>query len=89
MKKIGAMWNRVARSSGKPFITGIIDRNELPATEKVSIVVFQNTRKQGANSPDYLMFLSEPAAVKSAPQGDMFSSPGGSEGFDDVDSEPF
>jgi hypothetical protein len=73
MKKVGALWSRIARSSGKPFITGIIDRNELPATEKVNVVVFENTQRQSEKSPNYLMFLSEPAAAKSAPQGDMFS----------------
>jgi|GEM_PF-1758880 hypothetical protein len=89
MKKCGALWSRIAKSTGKPFITGIIDLNEMPPGDKVNVVVFQNTRKQAANSPDYLMFLSEPAKQKEAPQGDMFSSPGGSEGFDDVDIEPF
>jgi hypothetical protein len=72
MKKVGALWGRTARGTGMKFITGIIDRNELPATEKVNVVVFQNTKKQKENSPDYLMFLSEPAKPKEAPQGDMF-----------------
>jgi hypothetical protein len=87
MKKVGALWSRVAKS-GKPFITGIIDRNQLPETEKVSVVVFENTNRQSEKSPNYLMFLSGPAVSKS-PQGDMFSSPGSSEGFDDKDDIPF
>jgi hypothetical protein len=87
MKKVGALWSRVAKS-GKPFITGIIDRNELPATEKVSVVVFENTQRQSDKSPNYLMFLSEPAASK-APQGDMFSSGAGEGGPMDDDDVPF
>ncbi len=89
MLKIGALWNRVAKKTGVAFITGIIDNDALPHTEKIPIVVFKNTRKQAANSPDYLMFLSEPAKQKEAAQGDMFSLPGGNEGFDDIDTEPF
>ena len=89
MKKVGALWSRVAKSSGKPFITGIIDLKEMPPGDKANVVVFQNTNKQGAKSPDYLMFLSEPLEQRNVPQSDMFSSPGGSEGFDDTDDTPF
>lgn len=89
MKKVGALWSRVARQTGKQFITGVLDLNEMPPGDKVNVVVFQNTRKQGAKSPDYLMFLSEPLEQRNAPQGDMFSSPGDSEDFDDADNSPF
>jgi hypothetical protein len=89
MKKCGALWSRIAKSTGKPFITGIIDLNEMPPGDKVNVVVFQNTRKQAANSPDYLMFLSEPAKQKEVSQGDFFNQGAGEGGPMDEDDIPF
>jgi uncharacterized protein (DUF736 family) len=91
MIKIGAMWSRTSKK-GVPFITGIIDNGTLPHVEKTPIVVFKNTNKAGEKSPDYLMFLSEPAEGRgggAAKQGDMFSSSGGDEGFGSDDDTPF
>lgn len=88
MIKIGALWNRKSKK-GLDFITGIIDNDALPHTQKIPIVVFKNTNRQGEKSPHYLMFLSETQEQRESKQGDMFSSSGGGEGFDDSDEVPF
>jgi uncharacterized protein (DUF736 family) len=57
-KQIGALWRRAARQGDTgEYLKGNLD---LGALGQVSIVVFQNNRKQKDNEPDYRIVLSRP-----------------------------
>ena len=61
--KCGAFWIRKDKS-GNSYLTGVIENDSLPSTEKIPVVVFKNKKKESEKQPDYLMFLSEPKPQK-------------------------
>ncbi|PIV21217.1 MAG: hypothetical protein COS40_08565 [Deltaproteobacteria bacterium CG03_land_8_20_14_0_80_45_14] len=63
MTKCGAFWLKKDKN-GKAFMSGIIENDSLPSTEKIPVVVFKNKKKESEKQPDYLMFLSEPKSQK-------------------------
>jgi uncharacterized protein (DUF736 family) len=93
MTKIGSLWSRVSRDGNTKYINGILDGANIPPGDKIQVVIFQNTQKKSAKSPDFLVYLSEPRPVagmergQPAPQADLFSG-GGSE-FGPDDDVPF
>lgn len=88
--KCGALWSRMSKDKKTPYINGIIDGDKLPEGNKISVVIFNNKNKRQGNSPDYIVYLSEPKAARapSAGQQDIFGGKGGGSDFDD-DDVPF
>ena len=63
MMKLGAFWLKKDKN-GNSYMSGMIDNDSLPHTEKIPVVLFKNTRKSEEKQPDYLLYLSEPREEK-------------------------
>ena len=63
MTKCGAFWIKKDKK-GNSYMTGIIENDSLPSTEKIQVVFFKNKKKESEKQPDYLMFLSEPKSQR-------------------------
>jgi uncharacterized protein (DUF736 family) len=61
--EVGALWKRVAKTTGKTYLAGHITTEDLGAAaldKKVKIVVFSNNKEgQSENAPDFRMYLSK------------------------------
>lgn len=54
-RSIGALWEKLAKSSGKRFLSGSIEIGG----QRYPIVVFPNTKKSKPNQPDYSILMQE------------------------------
>ena len=54
-KSIGALWEKTSKS-GTKYFSGVFESGD----QKTNIVIFQNSRKEKDNQPDWQIFLSEP-----------------------------
>jgi hypothetical protein len=61
-KKLGAMWKRVPKSGGAPYLTGTINLKNLPGfpDKDVQFVAFSNKSKTKDTHPDLQIYISEP-----------------------------
>lgn len=70
--EVGALWKRVAKSTGKTYLAGHITTEDLGAAaldKKVKIVVFSNNKEgQSENAPDFRMYLSKVADQNKKPE---------------------
>jgi len=61
--EVGALWKRVAKTTGKTYLAGHITTEDLGAAaldKKGKIVVFSNNKDgQSENAPDFRMYLSK------------------------------
>lgn len=63
-RSVGALWNKVAKGSGKQYMSGKIEIDG----KVIYLAVFPNTRKTQDKHPDYQIVLSERAANGSQTQ---------------------
>lgn len=58
MTQVGSFWLNTSKA-GKKYMSGSID---LPNQGRVKVVMFKNEhKKEGETTPDYKVYLSEPA----------------------------
>ena len=68
-REIGALWKRVAKSSGQKYLAGHITVDELGTEKKLKVIVFQNKYKENnEKAPDLRIYIrpedeQQPAAA--------------------------
>lgn len=56
-REIGALWKRVAKSSGQKYLAGHITVDELGVEKKLKVIVFQNKFKgENEKAPDLRIY---------------------------------
>ena len=74
-KRIMSLWKRKSKKSGKDYLYGNVD---LGVGGSANVVVFQNDKKKGENSPDYTGLLSETfVADDSSDEEEVVEEPSG------------
>ena len=70
--EVGALWKRVAKTTGKTYLAGHITTEDLGTAaldQKVKIVVFSNNKEgQSENAPDFRMYLSKMVELAKKPE---------------------
>lgn len=74
-RQIGALWQRKSQS-GTQYLSGIVS---MGVFGECSVVVFRATDKRTEQSPDFIMYASNPQRPNSAPA----AAPGAEPGADD------
>ena len=59
-REIGALWTRVAASSGKKYLSGTLTfKTDIKAGQPITVVSYSNTKKTSDNQPDFNIYISE------------------------------
>ena len=69
--KLGAFWKKVDKNNNA-YMSGVLDNDAMPHTQKIPVVLFKNTRKEDEKQPDYLLYLSESRESKPKEEEDVF-----------------
>lgn len=67
MIPLGAFWKRTAKSTGKDFLSGTLDRRDGARAIEVlqqggGMVIFKNENKKGERDPDWRLYVTPPNA---------------------------
>ena len=66
-REIGALWKRVAKSSGQKYLAGHITVDELGVEKKLKVIVFQNKFKgENEKAPDLRIYTKPEDAQETA-----------------------
>ncbi len=65
MKKVGAGWKKETQKSGKPYLSIVINGGLGP---DIHLTIWPNGYKEKDEQPDYIVYLSEPAAKSEGKQ---------------------